>query len=147
MMSEAFTHTAAAAAEPVMVPATPRPPRLEAAEARALARELVVTFRRHPHINNVLTHVALGRWERVEDALTVILAAPADAATLSPLARNLLDLLWGEAGVTGRILKPLFLDRCRRALPPARGEACVHGVAALYARAAVPVRQAAARQA
>jgi hypothetical protein len=146
MMSGFFIHAGVATAEPVTVPTTPVAP-LDAAEAHALARELVAAFRRHPHINNVMTHVALGRWERVEDALAEILVGPADPAGLSPLTRNILDLLWGEAGVTGRILKPLFLGCCRRYLRPERAETCADGVAALYARAAVPMRQVAPRSA
>jgi hypothetical protein len=131
-MSELITREAVAKAAPVL-PASVATP-LDPAAARAFARELVAAFRRHPHINNVLTHVARGRWDRVEAALAAILAAPADGAPLPPLERNLLELVWGEAGVTGRIVKPLFLDRCRRALPAETAEGCLDAVAALFAR-------------
>jgi hypothetical protein len=131
-MSEFVTREAVAKAAPILLASAASP--LDPAAARAFARELVAAFRRHPHINNVLTHVARGRWDRVEAALAAILAAPADDATLAPLERNLLELLWGEAGVTGRLLKPLFLDRCRRSLPPQTGEGCLDAVAALFAR-------------
>ena len=122
---------------------------LDAAEARAFARELTAAFRRHPHVNNVMTHVALGRWQGIEDALVAIFSEPADVAALSPLSRNILDLLWAEAGVTGRILKPLFLDFCRRHLSPSRAEGCVQGIAFLFAQASAPsnLRQAMARRA
>lgn len=130
-MSELITPKAVATAAPVQSPAGVVSP-LDPAAARAFARELVAAFRRHPHINNVMTHVALGRWDRVEDALAAILAAPANAGALSPLARNLLELMWGEAGVTGRILKPLFLERCRRHLSPESAEASVRWIAALF---------------
>lgn len=83
-----------------------------AASSAQFVRTLVTRLRKHPHLNNVLTHIARGRWDRIEAALMTIFSAPNSPASLSPLARNLVDLLWAERGVTGRIAKPFFLDLC-----------------------------------
>ena len=71
-----------------------------------LAFLVVAAFRRHPHINNVLTHISDANWERVEQALRAILDPLAASRDLSPLARNIVDLMCADRGVTGRILKP-----------------------------------------
>ncbi|HVX82703.1 MAG TPA: hypothetical protein VHB23_15135 [Devosiaceae bacterium] len=125
---------------PEPLPASDAPPPcpaarscLDGAEARAFASRLTSAFRRHPHINNVMTHIASGRWEQIERALAALLAAPIDAPLPSPLARNIHELLWAEAGVTGRILKPLFIAFCRGQLPPDRAERCLEGIATLAA--------------
>jgi len=73
-----------------------------------LAFVIVAAFRRHPHINNVLTHISGANWERVEQALRVILDPHARSRDITPLARNLVDLMCADRGVTGRILKPFF---------------------------------------
>lgn len=109
-------------------------PCLSAADAAAFARRLTLAFKQHPHINNVMTHIAGSRWDRVEAALTTIFASSAETATMTPLADNLLDLLWAEDGTTGRIVKPFYLAICRASLTPPLAEACERGVAALAAR-------------
>jgi hypothetical protein len=106
-------------------------PCLDAADAAAFAQRLTLAFKRHSHINNVMTHIAGGRWDRIDDALTTIFASSADTATLTPLARNLIDLLWAEGGTTGRIMKPFFLEICRTSLPPWLAQRCELGIAAL----------------
>lgn len=73
-----------------------------------LAFTAVAGFRRHPHINNVLTHISGASRERVEQALRVILDPHAVNRDPTPLARNLVDLMCADRGVTGRILKPYF---------------------------------------
>lgn len=88
-----------------------------AARARLVER-LVVAFRHHPHINNVMTHISGARWDRVAAALDVIFDAGAPRAALSPLGENIVVLMQGERGVTGRILKPC-LGRLLAALLPA----------------------------
>ncbi len=109
-------------------------PGLDAETAGLFARRLSLAFRGHPHLSNVLTHVAAGRWDHLEAALIVLLAAPSDIVPLSPLERNLLDLLWIEGGITGRIMKPLFFEICRAALPPEAAERCIVGIRALSSR-------------
>ena len=83
-----------------------------------LVFSVVVAFRRHPHINNVLTHLSGASWSRVEQALNVILDPRTGSRDLSPLARNIVDLMCADRGVTGRILKPY----CRDLLTTVLGE-------------------------
>jgi hypothetical protein len=91
----------------------------EAAEIKIDARVFVVVaaFRRHPHINNVMTHISGGSWDRVEQALRAILDPLARTRDLSQLARNIVDLMCADRGVTGRILKPYFRDLLATVLP------------------------------
>jgi hypothetical protein len=130
-------------ARPTTEPGSPRQPDgpysmdwpcLDAADATAFAQRLTLAFKRHSHINNVMTHIAGGRWDRIEDALATIFASSTDTAIITPLARNLIDLLWAERGTTGRIMKPFFLQVCRASLPPWLAERCELGIAALASR-------------
>lgn len=73
-----------------------------------LAFFVAAAFRGQSHINNVLTHVSGSNWGRVEDALRVIFDPGAASHDLSPLARNIVDLMCADRGVTGRILKPFY---------------------------------------
>jgi hypothetical protein len=83
----------------------------------------VAAFRYHPHVNNVMTHICGGKWERVGQVLRVIVDARTTPKDLSPLARNIVELICAERGVTGRILKPYFRDFLARVLPAAVCEA------------------------
>jgi len=83
-----------------------------------LAFLVVAGFRRHPHINNVLTHISGANWERVEQALRAILDPLTAGSELSPLARNIVDLMCADRGVTGRILKRYFRDLLAQILSP-----------------------------
>jgi hypothetical protein len=103
----------------------------EAATA-AFVHDLAIAFRNHPHLNNVLTHVGLGRWERIERALAEIFSSASGGAGTSPLAGNLVELLWAERGIPGRIAKPFLLAFCRTVPAPAAG----HWLARLAARQA-----------
>jgi hypothetical protein len=78
----------------------------------------VAAFRRHPHINSVLTHISGANWLRVEKALRAILDPLTAGSDLSPLARNIVDLMCADRGVTGRILKPYFRGFLSRILSP-----------------------------
>ena len=69
---------------------------------------IVAAFRRHPHINNVLTHISGGNWLQIEQALSAILDPNAGRGALSPLAMNIIDLMCADRGITGRILKPYY---------------------------------------
>ena len=83
-----------------------------------LAFLVVAAFRRQPHISNVLTHISGANWERVEQALRAVLDPLAAGRDLTPLARNIVDLMCADRGVTGRILKPYFRDLLARVLSP-----------------------------
>jgi uncharacterized protein (DUF2249 family) len=82
-----------------------------------LVQRLVAAFRRHPHISNVMTHISGAKWERIEQALRAILDPSATQNDLAPLARNIVELMWAERGVTGRILKPYLHELFAGILP------------------------------
>lgn len=73
-----------------------------------LAFSLVAALHRHPHLSNVLTHISRSSWPRIEHTLRVILDPVTQHRDLTPLARNILDLMVAERGDTGRIFKPYF---------------------------------------
>jgi hypothetical protein len=73
-----------------------------------LVFRVAAAFRGHPHINNVLTHISGANWNAVEGALRVILDPRTGSGDLSPLARNIVDLMCADRGVTGRIVKPFY---------------------------------------
>jgi hypothetical protein len=81
-----------------------------------LVFSVVAAFRRHPHINNVLTHISGASWSRVEQSLHAILDPCAGSHDLSPLARNMVDLICADRGVTSRILKPCYRELLTTAL-------------------------------
>jgi hypothetical protein len=83
-----------------------------------LVHTAVAVFRYHPHINNVLTHICDGKWERIGQALHIILNPLATLNDLSPLAQNIVELMCAERSVTGRILKPYFHALLAKVLPP-----------------------------
>ena len=83
-----------------------------------LAFLVVAGFRRQPHINNVLTHISGAKWEQVEQALRAILDPFTASRDLTSLARNIVDLMCADRGVTGRILKAYFRDLLARVLSP-----------------------------
>ena len=83
-----------------------------------LAFVVVAAFRRQPHISNVLTHISGANWGRVEQALRAILDPLTPSRDLSPLARNIVDLMCADRGVASRILKPYFRDLLARILSP-----------------------------
>jgi hypothetical protein len=86
-------------------------------DLEALVLRLITAFRRHPHISNVLTHICAAQWERIEQALRVIFGPAVASGRLSPLADNLVELMWAERGVTGRILKPYLRELLASILP------------------------------
>jgi hypothetical protein len=73
-----------------------------------LVFRVAAAFRGHPHINNVLTHISGANWNAVEGALRAILDPRTGSGDLSPLARNIVDLMCADRGVTGRIVKPFY---------------------------------------
>lgn len=83
-----------------------------------LVRTVVAAFRSQPHVNNVLTHLCGGKWERVGQSLHITLNPLATLNDLSPLDENLIELTCAERGVTGRMLKPYFHALLAKAEPP-----------------------------
>lgn len=73
-----------------------------------LAFSLVAALHRHPHLSNVLTHISRSSWPRIEHTLRLIIDPTTQHHDLTPLARNILDLMVAERGDTGRIFKPYF---------------------------------------
>ncbi len=65
-----------------------------------LALRIAVAFRQHGHIGNVLTHICGRDWTGLEHDLCRILDPKSVGAELSPLARNVLELLCANRGVT-----------------------------------------------
>ena len=107
-------------------------------ESARLAADLVVQFRHHSHFNNVLTHVSGANWPAVEQALARLLAN--SSGPLDALSVNVLALLSGERGVTGRLMKPWFAEQLRYYTSPARCRSIERRLARLHARyAAMPV--------
>lgn len=105
----------------------------------ALALGLVAAFRAHGHVSNVLTHVSRGKWEAVETDLRLLLDPSSVRADLTTLAENILDLLVGESGVSGRIAAPYFRQNLQRLLSQESSEAVwSHAVDLLAAVRATP---------
>jgi hypothetical protein len=105
--------------------------RLEFSTAE-LAFRIFVAFRAHPHINNVLTHISRARWAEVEKSLNRILDLATTSDGISPLEENIIELMVGERGITGRILKPYFLAALSRILGPAQAERLTRHINTLY---------------
>lgn len=103
--------------------------RLSTAE---LAFRIFAVFRGHPHISNVLTHISRANWTRVERELNIILDPTATTGGLSPLARNIINLMCAEHGVTGKILKPYFHAALQRLLGPDEAERLIRHVETLF---------------
>jgi hypothetical protein len=97
-----------------------------------LAFRIFAVLRAHPHINNVLTHISRAKWVEVEHALNRILDPSTISDDLSPLEENIIDLLVGERGITGKILKPYFQAALHRIVEPSRAERLIRHVNALY---------------
>lgn len=104
-------------------------PELSTAE---LAFRIVAAFRAHPHISNVLTHISRAKWDEVEKSLGRILDLATASDGLSPLEQNIVELMVGERGITGRILKPYFLAALRRILTPGRAVRLTRHINTLY---------------
>lgn len=97
-----------------------------------LAFRIFAALRAHPHINNVLTHVSRAKWVEVERSLSRILDVSTTSDGLSPLEENIIDLMVGERGITGKILKPYFQAALHRLVEPSRAERLIRHINALY---------------
>ena len=97
-----------------------------------LAFRIAAAFRAHPHINNVLTHISRAKWADVENSLNRILDVATTGDDLSSLDENIIELMVGERGITGKILKPYLLAGLRRIVGPTHAERLARHVNALY---------------
>lgn len=79
-----------------------------------LAFTLTALLRADGHSSNVLTHIASGNWDAIEQAVRAILEPRTSPKKLSSIARNILELLCDDRGVTGRLMRPLFFESIKR---------------------------------
>jgi hypothetical protein len=100
-------------------------------DLEALVLRLVAAFRRRPHVSNVLTHICGVQWDGIAQALRAVFSSTAALGRLSPLPETLIELMWAERGVTGRILKPYLRDLLASILPQRSAERLLDQVAAL----------------
>jgi hypothetical protein len=80
----------------------------ESAHADHLAFAFIRHLRDHARLSNVLTHVSRGNWTNLEAALRPIFDLTAQSRNISPLSRNLIELICADRGVAGQIMKPYF---------------------------------------
>lgn len=97
-----------------------------------LSFRIFAAFRAHPHINNVLTHISRAKWAGVEQSLGRIFDLSTTGDGLSPLEENIVELMVGERGITGRILRPFFLTTLRRIVAPSYAERLIRHIDSLY---------------
>lgn len=97
-----------------------------------LAFRVYAALRAHPHVSNVLTHISRAKWGEVEQTINSILDPATKSGDLSPLGQNIVDLMVGERGITGKILKPYFHAVLYRLLDPARSERLIRRIEALF---------------
>jgi hypothetical protein len=107
-------------------------PCLSAFDCVEIAGTLTAAFRRHPHVGNVLTHLCGSQWRKIEEALRSIADPAVQWADLSPLSQNLVELMWAEHGVTGRILKPYLREFVARRFPQRTSDRFLCRLADLY---------------
>jgi hypothetical protein len=82
---------------------TPVPPTIE-----GLPFALVVNFRAHGHLCNVLTHIGSGNWRAIEEAVSSVLRPRVKPKHLNPIARNIVELIADGRGTTGPIMRSVF---------------------------------------
>jgi hypothetical protein len=87
-------------------------------DCEEIAKTLTAAYRWHPHFSNVLTHICGSQWTKIEAAMRSIVDPAARWADLSPLSQNLVELMWAERGVTGRILKPYLREFVAQKISP-----------------------------
>jgi len=101
-------------------------------EMAELAFRIFAAFRAHPHVNNVLTHISRAKWAELEKSLNHILDLATISDDLSPLEENIVELMVGERGITGKILKPYFLATLHRILEPSHAQRLIRHIDVLY---------------
>ena len=97
-----------------------------------LAFAVVASLRSHPHLSNVLTHISRGNWGQIEQAFVAILNPDTHATRLSALARNIVDLMCGDRGVTGRIFKPYYQELLSAILGKAVARRLIVNITSLF---------------
>jgi hypothetical protein len=97
-----------------------------------LAFRIFAAFRAHPHVNNVLTHISRAKLVEVERSLNRIVDPSTTVDALSPLEENIIELMVGERGITGKILKPYLQAVLYRILEPDGAERLIRHINALY---------------
>ncbi len=97
-----------------------------------LAFAVYASFRAHPHINNVLTHISRANWTRLEQSLRSILDLTTPSDGLSPLEQNIVDLMCADRGTTGKILRPYFHGVLRKVLEPDQADRMIRHVDFLF---------------
>ncbi len=105
---------------------------------------LVALLRADGHLCNVLTHVGSGNWSAVEQAIASILYPRTTPRALSNVARNILQLICDNRGVTGPIMRSFFFDIFARSVGKAQMKRLEKKIARLRRRMsleAAPVRQ------
>lgn len=80
-----------------------------------LAELLIIELRHHPHFNNVLTHISKANWGLCETVLCRLLDWNNDAS-LTDFEANIVSLLCGERGVTGKMMRPWIANQLRHYL-------------------------------
>lgn len=78
-----------------------------------LAELVVIALKGHGHFGNVVHHISSGDWAAVHRALREVFLLPADARTLSPLARNLVTMC-GSRTRNLSPFRPWLLERVER---------------------------------
>ena len=105
-----------------------------------LADALVIELRNHPHFSNVLTHVSDSNWPGLKAAFGRLLDPTGDM-NITPLHKNLLALLCGGSGTTGRMLKRWFEDWLRWACGASEAESMIEHLSRLHSVAAEAPRR------
>jgi hypothetical protein len=108
-----------------------------------LVAYVVAAFRSHPHISNVLTHISNGSWDRIEQALQVILDLHSGRNDLSPLVGNIIDLMCADRGITGRIFKPYYQELLVALLGEAVAKRLIAHITCLFMEGEIATRQSA----
>jgi len=135
MHDELISQTESPSAPGTVLHKTPRPrsvaalPDLPIGE---LAFRVLVAFRSHPHLSNVLTHISGGNWTKVERSLGSIFDVAITSGSRSPLDENIIDLMCADRGVTGRIMKPYFHAVLRSLLEPDEAERLIRHIHVLF---------------
>lgn len=81
-----------------------------------LAGMLIIELRHHGHFNNVLTHIFAADWRQAEASLARLLELD-NESDLSNCEADLVALLCGERGVTGKLMRPWMAVQLRRFVP------------------------------
>jgi uncharacterized protein (DUF2249 family) len=97
-----------------------------------LAFRVLVAFRLHPHLSNVLTHISGANWAKMERSLNSIFDLTTPSGSLSALDQNIVDLMCADRGITGRIMKPYFQAVLRRVLEPDHAQRLIRHIDALF---------------